>query len=111
MSDLKTGDVNEKFYELQGKHARQCLREAWVVAGVWLIGGGWIVTSLLMNGYVAEGDRPEVPELTLGMPSWVFWGLVVPWVLLIFVTWGFARFVLKDDEAYMDWPEGERMGE
>jgi hypothetical protein len=96
----------DAFYESQGRHARQCSREALTVAAVWCVGLVWVVGSILMFGYVPEAERPAEPELILGMPSWVFWGLVVPWVVLIFVTWGFARFVLKDDEPYMDWPDG-----
>jgi hypothetical protein len=95
----------DAFYESQGRHAKQCTREAILVAIVWIVTLFWVVGGILMTAYVPEAERPVDPELILGMPAWVVWGLWIPWLVLIFVTWGFARFILKDDEPYMDWPE------
>ena len=91
-------DRQSAFYTHQARHVQQCWKEARFVAWTWLIsllvvGGviGWL-------GYQPPSNRPEVPMLVWGMPAWVFWGLLVPWLLLIGVAWWFAVYFLKDDE-------------
>lgn len=36
--------------------------------------------------------------LGLGIPDWVFWGIVVPWVLCIGISVGFCVFVFREDD-------------
>ena len=41
---------------------------------------------------------PENIPTTLGMPSWVVWGIAVPWIVAdIFTVW-FCFFYMKDDD-------------
>ncbi len=92
------------FLSTQYRHVRQCLKEARFVALTWISAlvfcGGWIGYF----GYIPTSDRPDIPPLVLGIPSWVVWGLLVPWLVLILVTWFFAAFVLKDDEPLQPMP-------
>jgi magnesium-transporting ATPase (P-type) len=92
------------FLSSQYRHVRQCIKEARFVALTWisalLFCGCWI----RYFGYIPPADRPEVPALVLGIPSWVVWGLLVPWIALILVTWFFAAFILKDDEPLQPMP-------
>ena len=97
--------TRERFLQLQHQHFVQCLREARFVGAVVVIAGFVICGLCISLGYVAPIDRPETPDLLLGIPSWVVYGLVIPWLVLILVTWWFAWFMLKDDEPYMDFPK------
>lgn len=95
---------NSAFLSTQYRHVRQCLKEARFVALTWIAAlvfcGGWIGYF----GYVPPSDRPDMPPLVLGIPSWVVWGLLVPWLVLILITWFFAAFILKDDEPLQPMP-------
>ena len=37
-----------------------------------------------------------------GMPSWVFWGIMVPWALCALFTFWFAGFFMADDDLGKD---------
>jgi hypothetical protein len=97
----------DSFLQTQARHVRQCWFEAKVVGLVWLTALVYC-SCMLSRGYVAPTQRPELPALVWGVPAWVFWGLLLPWVVLIGVTWLFAAFVLKDDEPYQDFPGSAR---
>ena len=87
-------------------------KEAKLVVCIWLIGLIYTAVVIGLWGYVPPAERPDQPSLIFGVPSWVVWGLFVPWVVQVGVTWWFALRVLKDDEPYVDWngtkPGGER---
>lgn len=88
----------DTFAETQRRHVAQCIKEARFVAVTWLAAlvfcGGWIG----LFGYLPEAERPLEPVLIMGIPSWVIWGLFLPWSILVVVTWYFAAVILKDDE-------------
>lgn len=98
----------QSFLIHQARHARQCLYEARVVAVIITIAMAFVSAILYTQGYLPPESRPEQPHLILGIPSWVIWGLVVPWLVMIVVTWLFALFVMKDDEPYFDVPDEMR---
>ena len=79
-------------------HLRQCLREARVGGILYLSGLAWTLVVVIGWGYVPVEERPAVPELILGMPAWVVWGLFVPWFLQIAAAWWFALRVLADED-------------
>ncbi len=70
-------------------------RETVVILVVWLLGIAWTVGYCAMTGYNVP---PEQIQITLGMPNWIFWGVLVPWVLVILFTIWFGLFYIADDE-------------
>ncbi len=98
---------DEKFLETQSRHFRQCVKEARFVIVTWLITLFYVGTTIGLMGYVPVENRPDDPSLILGIPAWVCWGLLLPWFVLIGVTWWFAIFMMKEDEPYMDFPNRE----
>ena len=100
-------DNRDEFLRTQRRHVRRCWIEARIVGAIWLAAFCYIATTQSMLGYIPAADRPQLPAMILGVPSWVVWGLFLPWIVLIFVTWLFAAFVLKDDEPFMEFPEGD----
>ncbi len=69
------------------------LRELrWIVL-IWLVNFCWVVGYCRVYGYQAEGQ----PLATvLGMPSWVFWGILFPWLAATAVTSWFALTQIED---------------
>ncbi len=98
----------QSFLKHQARHARQCWYEARIVFGIIVVALTVSSVILYTQGYVAPEQRPEQPSLILGIPAWVMWGLVVPWLTTIAVTWLFALFLMKDDEPYVEVPEDMR---
>ncbi|MFP6700711.1 MAG: DUF997 family protein [Planctomycetaceae bacterium] len=88
----------------ESRHLAQCLREVRIVVLLWLAGLAWTLVVVVGWGYVPVAERPEVPALILGIPSWVVWGLVVPWCLEVVAAWWFAVRVLADDDFDPDSP-------
>ena len=95
---MSQSEHESSFYACQSRHVRQCWREAKLVGWVWL--ASLLVVGGIIGrfGYLPASERPGVPALVWGMPAWVFWGLLVPWLVLIGITWWFAACFLKDDE-------------
>lgn len=55
----------------------------------------WSVPCCYLTGYGAPGEAEL--STVLGMPSWVFWGVLVPWVAAdLFAVW-FCFFYMVDD--------------
>jgi hypothetical protein len=92
----------EQFLDNQATHVTQCVREARFVAVLIVVMFCWIVTVVVSQGYLADQAVP--PKLIVGIPSWVVWGLILPWLFSIAATWFFAIFVLQDDD-YVDLPD------
>ena len=92
------------YYTTQATHVKQCRKEAILVFAMWLL--GLIVTCSIAGamGYPDETHRPDTPTLVMGIPSWVFWAVIVPWIVQIGITWFFALKVIKDDEPFVEIP-------
>ena len=72
---------------------RRTRREALLAGSLWVVFAIWVISVSYHLGY----DRQEL-SLTLGLPTWVFWGVVVPWVTAVVANTILAFFVLADDE-------------
>lgn len=76
-------------------------REAIVIFGVWLAALLWAVPYCYFNGYLGDdgsGFDLSTFSTTWGIPSWLFWGILVPWIVAdIFTTW-FCFCFMKDDD-------------
>jgi|SRR5262245_14169484 hypothetical protein len=82
------------------RHAR---REGLVIMAVWALALAWSAGYAYVNGYHRD---PHTIHLILGMPDWVFWSIVVPWVLcLAFSVW-FCFVFMADDDLGQDPDEG-----
>ena len=92
------------FFATQARHVRQCLKEAWFVAIAWLATLCYITFMVVRYGYIDPASQPETPPLVWGIPSWAFWGIVVPWIAMVGVAWFFALVVMKDDEPFQPFP-------
>lgn len=73
-------------------HAR---REAVVILVAFAVCLAWSVTWCYLAGYHEPGAAG--PATVLGMPSWVFWGVLVPWLGAdLFACW-FCFCFMADD--------------
>lgn len=87
---------------IQARHFDQCGKEARFCAAVWIV--AWIICAAVTFrfGYLPPDQRPDEPWLVLGMPGWVLFGVIIPWLVLICLTVWFAAVYLKDDEPIVD---------
>ena len=78
-------------------------REAWIILVSWAICLAWTVGYCSVYAYdVAVEDLSEV----LGMPGWVVWGVLVPWLsATAFSTW-FGLVYMTDDDLGQVEPPG-----
>lgn len=72
-------------------------REAVVILLVWLLCLLWSVPYCYLNGYI-DGFEPAEFSTTLGIPSWLFWGIGMPWVFANLVTIWFCFCFMKHDD-------------
>jgi hypothetical protein len=68
-------------------------REALVVAGLWVTAGAWAVSFCWLYGY---GNTPDKVHFTLGFPTWIFWGVVLPWVICALLSLVIANLIMTD---------------
>ena len=88
----------------------------WWILATWCVFCAWCLGSCAVHYQVAPDARGELPtaamdadalRLVWGLPSWVFWGIAVPWLAATTVTIVFAIGVLKSED---DLPEEEADG-
>lgn len=72
-------------------------KEAIFIFGVWVVAFLWAVPYSYLNGY-PENFEPETFTTILGIPSWLFWGIAVPWIVADVVTTWFCFCYMKDDD-------------
>lgn len=72
-------------------HAR---RESIFGLVTWVVFAVWVVGLCLVMGYDID---PANLQTTMGMPSWIFWGVALPWLMANVVTIWFALKFMVDD--------------
>jgi uncharacterized membrane protein len=80
-------------------------REALVVFGLWAAAMAWSVGYCALFAYPPKDKLAEAAAsltFTLGFPTWVFWGIVVPWVLCSILSFFISRFVISDADLGID---------
>ncbi|HEX8204218.1 MAG TPA: hypothetical protein VF590_27315 [Isosphaeraceae bacterium] len=83
------------------RHAR---REALIILAAWVAATVYCCGYTYLFGTIRAGHPlgPEDVRPILGMPSWVFWGYMVPWAACgLFTAW-FAGFFMTDDDLGAD---------
>lgn len=82
---------------------RNARREAIVILAAWLACLIWSLSVSIGLGYGAV-DGPI--DTVLGIPAWVFWGIVVPWLAAdVFALWFCFAFMANDELGELDEPE------
>src|SRR5262249_49362882 len=97
MTPVPGRDGKEQELLRNARREGRLILAVWAACLVWSVGGGYL--------YGYRGD-PAAIGLILGMPDWVFWSVVVPWVLcLVFSVW-FCFGYMADDDLGQDREEG-----
>jgi hypothetical protein len=83
---------------------RNARREAIIIGLAWLASTVYSCGYCYAFGYITTAHARGVDEIQpiLGMPSWFFWGVIVPWAACAVFTFGFAGFVMADDDLGKD---------
>ena len=74
---------------------RQSRRELWFILLTWLGCCVWVIAYCAVNGYHLN---PEEGSTVFGFPSWVFWGVALPWMFANVVTFWFCLRFLKNED-------------
>ena len=78
-------------------------REAVIILIAWAVCLIWTVGYSALAGYEAA---PGQVSIILGMPGWVFWGVLVPWMAAtVFSVWFSLVYIADDDLGDADGAE------
>jgi hypothetical protein len=69
-------------------------REALVTAALTVAALAYTIGYAALFGY---GRSAESLSFVLGIPDWVFWGIVAPWVVCLALSWWFSYWFIEDD--------------
>jgi len=73
---------------------KSSLREALICGVVWVIATTYSVGYSSLYGY----HRPiESLTYVLGLPDWIFWGVIVPWLACTLFSAWFCLFYMTDE--------------
>ncbi len=73
-------------------------REAIVIFCLWAVGLIWAVPFCYLTGYVTGEVNGDNLNTIFGIPTWLFWGIFIPWIVAdVFTTW-FCFCYMKDDD-------------
>ncbi len=73
---------------------------AWAAATAFCCWYSWMYGYSTYERPLSEADVH--PIAGIGVPSWVFWGYLVPWGVCTLFTFWFAGFYMKDDDLGSD---------
>ena len=100
---------------------RNCLREAKFILGLWTCCFLYTVIYCYLNGYLVHEPLPSStgPGVTsllgpleslnrkpdsvtfplgLGIPDWVFYGIVIPWGVCVVASFWYGLYLLAEDD-------------
>lgn len=78
--------------ELDPLYASSIRELKWIIVA-WAVNFAWVLGFCFLRGY---GSEESEISLVLGMPSWVFWGVMLPWILVTLFTAWFAMTQMAD---------------
>ena len=99
MSETSDSAHLESDIELAGRRDRvweSSLRELVIVLVAWAVFAVWVIGYCAVHAYDVESDELI---LVFGIPSWVFWGVAVPWAAATTFTIFFATFLVRDHDS------------
>lgn len=74
-------------------------REALIVLAIWLAAMTYTVGYCYLYGY----DRKiEDLRFVWGFPDWIFYGLILPWMVCLVISWVFAYVFMTDESLGPD---------
>lgn len=73
-------------------------REAFVIILLFGLFATWSLTVSYWLGATESEHAVSVSATVLGMPSWVFWGVFLPWGLVNVVAFWFCFGFMTDDD-------------
>lgn len=74
-------------------HFLKVRREAILAGALWLVFACWTIGACYVLGY-----RAEHVTLWHGIPTWILWGVIVPWIAATVANSVFALVFMADDE-------------
>lgn len=74
------------------------LREVYVIIGLFAVFCFWSIFVCYNYGYLSPGETLSEISTVMGMPSWAFWGIGLPWVVVDVVAVWFCFFYMKTDD-------------
>jgi len=79
-------------------------REAIIITIVWVAATSYCCAYSYWFGYNRPGRPLGIKDLdpVWGIPSWVFWGILAPWLVCSLFTFWFAGFYMVDDDLGTD---------
>lgn len=87
-----------------GESFRQSSRETVVIVIGWLVFLIWTATVCSL-GWDGENEKEVVT--VMGLPRWVFFGVVLPWIAACGFTFWFTMFFMEDTDLDPDRSEEE----
>lgn len=86
---------------------RQSRKELRFMVVTWCCFAAW---TAVYNGLYAKGTPGEPVALVFGFPSWVFFGIALPWTAALAVTIWFALRYMQDTDLGEDAGSGTDVG-
>jgi Na+/melibiose symporter-like transporter len=74
------------------------LREAYVIIALFAVFCFWSLFVCFNYGYLGPDEQLSEVSTVLGMPSWAFWGIGLPWIAVDAVAVWFCFFYMKNDD-------------
>lgn len=97
MNETTSGAELETPFEYDPAYLNS-LRELYVMVGIWAVSLLWTLGYCALFAYQSP-DATEAVSIVWGVPSWVLWGIAVPWGMGGLVTMWFALFFIKEDDT------------
>ena len=102
MSDTLPAEIDDQ-YELDPIFVDSVRESGWIIA-MWVCCFVWTLTICLSYGYQETVD-PATFKTVYGIPAWVAYGIVLPWLIADIVTIWFCVFKMKDGDLGENEPE------
>jgi hypothetical protein len=79
-------------------------REALVVLAIWVAALSYTVTYCYTHGY---NRSLESLTFVMGIPDWIFWGIIIPWMACLLASWLFSYVLMSDADLGAENVEAE----